>query len=107
MNKSLLCTIALIVAIALLSGSNKHIDNSYDENFIPYGIIAFDVCVYNTKTDKEYNVGSVATGYSNAQARLSDAQSMAYDFAESHNWKDWDYICYTVTNSSNCVTKVK
>lgn len=91
----------------MLPGCGQHDKNAYDEDFIPYNIIAFDVYVYNTKTDKEYYVGSIETNYFNAQEDLSDAQSMAYDFAESRHLKNWDYICYTVTDSSDCVTSVK
>lgn len=65
------------------------------------------MCVYNTNTDKEYYVVRVPTDYESAQDGLSVAQELAYDFAESHRLKNWDYICYTVTSESDCVTSVK
>ncbi len=95
-----------ITSLILLSGCSFS-GNSYDENFIPYGIKGFDVWVYNDNTDKEYYAGRVTTNYSQAQEKLSDAQRLAYDIAEAKYLKDWSYICCTVTNSSNCVTKVR
>jgi hypothetical protein len=112
MRKILLMLPLLAALFVLLPGcsqrdDNAYDDNAYDEHFIPYGIIDFDVYVYNTNTDKEYYVGRVATDYPNAQARLSDAQSLVYYFVESHHLKDWSYICCTVTKTSRCATKVK
>lgn len=102
--KSCLFIVLISVLTMFIKRSNE---NCYDDNFIPYGIKAFDVFVYNTKTDKEYFAGSIGTDYTNSQMSLSNAQSLAYDFAEAHHLKNWDYLCCTVTNSSNCVTKVK
>jgi hypothetical protein len=108
MKKMLLQTSLVIVTLSLVSYAyNKHYENTYDELYIPYGIKAFDVLVYNEDTDKEFYIGNIITDYSNAQARLSDAQTLAYDFAEMHHLENWSYICCTVTNSSNCVTKVR
>lgn len=103
--RTILFTILVIVAITYLVP--RYQENAYDENFIPYGIKAFDVFVYNNNTDTEYYAGRIATDYSNAQMRLSNAQLLAYDFAYDRNLKDWDYLCYTVTEKSNCVTSVK
>jgi len=110
MNKiSIYQIVLLIVAIAILPACNRYIhnENAYDDDFIPYGIRSFEVYVYNENTDKEYYAGSIHTNYENAQKDLSDAQSLAYDFAESRHLKNWDYLCYTATKSSDCVTKVK
>jgi hypothetical protein len=96
--------------IIFYGGCDRIYDENYracDKNYIPYDIEAFDVWVYNDKTDKEYYAGRITTNYNNAQQRLSDAQSLAYDFADSKNLKDWSYICCTVNSSSNCVTKVR
>ena len=84
--------------------SNK---NSYDNNYIPFDIQGFDVFVYNNKTDKEFYAGHIETNYLNAQYQISNAQSLAYDYAEKIKLKDWDYLIYTVTSYSNCVTKIK
>ena len=106
MKKSLIYIIALAIAIILLNNRNKH-NNAYDEHFIPYNIKSFDVWVYNDDTDKEYYAGNVKTDYYNAKNRLCDAQDLAYKFAKSHHLKNWNYLCCTVTKSSNCVTKVR
>jgi len=99
MKKILLILIVLILVL--------YKDNACDKNFIPYGIRSFDVWVYNDDTDKEYYAGNVTTDYLNAQTKLNDAQLLAYDFAEAHHLKNWNYLCCTVTNSSNCVTKIR
>ena len=109
MKKILLMFPIFIALIYGLSGCNQHNGNACDKNFIPYGIRSFDVVVYIKNTDKEFYVGNVPTDYCHAQTRLSEARSLAYNFAKAHdfNFKDWGYICYTVTDSSSCVTKVR
>ena len=99
MKKSLIYTIVLAIAIILLNNRNKH-NNAYDEHFISYNIKSFDVWVYNDDTDKEYYAGNVKTDYYNAQ-------NLAYKVAKLHRLKNWNYLCCTVTKSSNCITKVR
>ena len=109
MKKILLIISIFIALIYVLPRCNQHNGNACDENFIPYGIRSFDVVVYIKNTNKEFYVGNVPTDYSNAQTRLGEARALAYNFAKAHdlNFKDWGYLCYTVTDTSNCVTKVR
>ncbi len=86
----------------ILSGCDGH-----DSDYIPYTMKGMDVWVYNNNTDKEIYAGRVDGSYFSKDESLSNCSSYAYSIAAQNNLKDWSYICCTVTNSSDCATKVR
>lgn len=95
----------VLLIVTFLFGCGQK--DSCDNNYIPYNIKAFDVFVYNDNTDKEYYAGRINTNYVNALSALEDARQLAYDYAKKKYLNDWDYLCCTVTNTSDCVTKIR
>ncbi len=104
-NAIILAVIITAIASTTVSiGCNR---NSYDNDFIPYGLKGLDVYVYDNRTDKEFYAGRVEGSYFSRNKTLSEAQSLASSFAQYNNLRDWSYICCTVTSSSDCVTKIR
>ncbi len=91
-----------ITALACLMGCN-----SYDSDFIPFGLKGLDVYVYDDLADKEFYAGRVKANYFSSDSALSKCGNYAYALAKQRNLQDWSYVCCTVTSSSNCVTKVR
>jgi len=94
--------LGLIFIVALLCKSNI-----CDGNNIPFGLIAFDVYVHNSSTDKELFAGTIKANYFSKQKGLKKAVALADAYANAMNLTDWSCVCCTVTTSSNCVTKVR
>ena len=92
----------LSLLLFTLSGCSSH-----DSDFIPYGIKALDVYVYDDETDKEFYAGRIKTNYFNAKNAMSEATALANSIARQNNLSDWSYVDCTVTGSSDCATKVR
>ncbi len=102
MNSAARCLVVLSFFHAtLLSGCN-----SYDSDYIPFGITGMDVYVYDDRTNKEYFGGRVKGNYFSRRPLRGKCEALAYDVAREHHLEDWSFICCTVTSSSSCVTKV-
>ena len=74
---------------------------------MPFGLIAFDVYVHTSSTDKELFAGTIKVNYFSKHKGLKKALALADSYANAMNLTDWSYVCCTVTASSNCVTKVR
>lgn len=95
-----------LVLVTALAGLLSSCD-SYDSNYMPYGLTGLDVWVYNDETDKEYYGGRVEASYFSKDKALSDCSHRAYSVAQQYHLDDWSYVCCTVTSSSSCVTKIR
>jgi len=94
--------LGLLFIVALLCKSNI-----CDGNNMPFGLIAFDVYVKSSSTDKELFAGTIKANYFSKHKGLKKALALADSYANAMNLTDWSYVCCTVTTSSNCVTKVR
>ena len=94
--------LGLLFIVALLFKSNI-----CDGNNMPFGLIAFDVYVKSSSTDKELFAGTIKANYFSKHKGLKKALALADSYANAMNLTDWSYVCCTVTASSNCVTKVR
>jgi hypothetical protein len=65
-----------------------------------------NVWVYD-ETNKEYYGGHVNASYFSKDEAVNGCQVQARNFARQNHFKDWNYVCCTVTPSSDCATKVK
>jgi hypothetical protein len=94
--------LGLLFIVALLCKSNI-----CDGNNMPFGLIAFDVYVNSSSTDKELFAGTIKVNYFSKHKGLKKALALADSYANAMNLTDWSYVCCTVTASSNCVTKIR
>ncbi len=92
----------VLIGLSTLSGCD-----SYDSDYIPYGLKGLDVWVYDNATDKEYYGGRVEASYFSKDSAISECADLAYATANHSHLQDWGYVCCTVTSSSDCVTKVR
>ncbi len=79
--------------------------DSHDSDFIPYDLEGYNVYVY--VGEQEFYAGFVEANYINSSDKLSEAQSLAANFAYSKNFRKWDYIICTATSDSGCATRVR
>ena len=57
--------------------------DSYDDDFVPYGLKGLDVYVYNDRTDREFFAGRVEGNYFSKEETISQCQSLADSFARA------------------------
>ena len=96
-----------LLAVSLFLVTLLYGCNSYDSDYIPYGITAMDVYVYNHRTDEEHFGGRVTGNYFSRASLRGQCGNLAHDVARHYHLEDWSYVCCTVTSSSGCVTKVR
>ncbi len=99
--------VVVLIGLTTISGCD-----SYDSDFIPYGLKGLDVWVYSdltydNTTEKEYYGGRVEASYFSNSSAISECGDLAYGTANHYHLQDWSYVCCTVTSSSDCVTKVR
>ena len=82
------------------SGSNDH---------FPWETKALDAFVIDKSTGETFDAGRVSEvgGPGHRKAATVECKGMAEDEAKKRRIDDWDYYCCTVTDKSDCATKVK
>jgi hypothetical protein len=82
------------------SGSNDH---------FPWETKALDAFLVDKSTGEAIDVGRVEEigGPGHRRAATVECKGLAADEAKKRRIDDWDYYCCTVTDKSDCATKVK
>ena len=81
-------------------GSNDH---------FPWETKALDAFLIDKSTGQVIDAGRVAEvgGPGHRKAATVECKGLAEDEAKKRRIDDWDYYCCTVTDKSDCATKVK
>lgn len=101
---SMLVTLSFAIFLLLIT---LFACNIQDSDYIPIGLKAMDVWVWDDATNRNYYGGRIKATYFSKDSALSECASRAYALANQYNLHEWSYVCCTVTYSSDCVTKVR
>ena len=81
--------------------------SAQDEDNFPYRMKGLNVWVYDSASEKDIFVGFTEADYSSRERGLASCSNLATSAATSWNLKQWSYVCCTVTEKSQCATKVR
>ena len=82
---------------------------SRSSDHFPWETKALDAFLIDKSTGETIDAGRVSEvgGPGHRRAATVECKGMAADEAKKRRIDDWDYYCCTVTDTSNCATKVK
>jgi hypothetical protein len=78
-----------------------------DDKEIPYGLQGFEAWVYDKQTGAPHRAGRFTASYLEREKGLSQCRDAAFALVREKQLDDWDFICCTMTHSSNCASKVR
>ena len=89
--------------------TNAGASNSGSNDHFPWETKALDAFVIDKSTGETFDAGRVSEvgGPGPRKAATVECKGMASDEAKKRRIYDWDYYCCTITDKSDCVTKVK
>ena len=93
--------IALTVTLLLASCAG------HDDDYFPYRMKGLDVWVYDSTAEKDIYAGFVEASYRSRAEGLAACASQAADVAAANRLTRWSHVCCTVTDESQCATKVR
>ena len=78
-----------------------------DDDYFPYKMTGLNAWLYDSVTEQEYLAGFTAASYENRESALRSCAAKAAIAAAARNLEEWSYVCCTVTEESQCATKVR
>jgi len=78
-----------------------------DDDYFPYKMTGLNSWLYDPATEQEYLAGFTAASYKNRDSALRACAAQASTAAVARGLDEWSYVCCTVTEESQCVTKVR
>ena len=95
------------VAISLLSAVLLAACSDTDDDFYPYKMTGLNSWVYDSATEQSYLAGFTPSTYKTRESALQACASLAESAAVARHIEEWSYVCCTVTEESQCATKVR
>lgn len=95
--------IALLAAFGWAAAGCSEVDDDY----FPYEMKGLNSWLYDSTTEQEYLAGFTEANYKNRDAALRACAAQASTAAAARRLKEWSYVCCTVTEESQCVSKVR
>ncbi len=78
-----------------------------DSDYYPYNMKGLGVWVTNNDNDSSLYAGFIDGNYLHREDAAAACGALAYTFANSNHIENFGYVCCTVTDDSDCVTKVR
>lgn len=95
--------IAPLAIAALAASSCAKVD---DEHF-PYDMKGLNSWLYDPAAGQEYPAGFTEASYENRKSALRACAAQASNAAADRGLMEWSHVCCTVTEESQCATKVR
>ena len=92
----------LLVLLSAIAGCSE-----VDKDNFPYEMTGLSSWLYDSTTEQEYLAGFTPASYKNRQSALQSCAAKASIAAAARNLKEWSYVCCTVTEQTQCATKVR
>jgi hypothetical protein len=100
--RNLKVLLALVVALLLASSCAEN-----DDDYFPYKMKGLNVWVYDSGQEQGFLAGFVAANYDSRQEGLAGCAALASSAAAARHLEQWSHVCCTVTEKSQCATKVR
>lgn len=78
-----------------------------DDEFFPYKMKGFNSWVYEADGETSFLAGYSEASYNSRHEGLASCAALAATAASARHLDDWTYVCCTVTDESQCATKVR
>ncbi len=105
-NNNVLNEVVIMLSLIIVSIFLVSCDGHDGDNF-PYSMTGMDVWVFNNITEEQIYGGRIDGNYLSRKDALDKCGSFAYTAADLNHFRDWGYVCCTVTSKSSCQTKVR
>jgi hypothetical protein len=97
----------VLLLLVVAAGCKK---TGNDADYIPYELTGMQVmfCADNHQADTCKMLGAVKGGYEERKKLMEECGKMARNEARSKNIDSgWGYVCCTMTDNTDCATKVR
>ncbi len=78
-----------------------------DDDYFPYKMTGLNSWLYDSVKEQEYLAGFTAANYKTRDSALRACAAQASSAAAARRLEEWSYVCCTVTEESQCATKVR
>ena len=78
-----------------------------DDSSIPYDMKGMNSWLYDNASGESFLAGYTEATYDSRDEALRACAAHSANLAEAKKMQDWSYVCCTVTQDSDCATKVR